>query len=493
MGDGPLFIAVDLGAGSGRVFLAGVDPGEFLLEEIHRFQYPPREVDGHLRWNFSHIFSEIKTGLKTAGERSRELGRPVASIGVDSWGVDYGLIDNDGELIGDPVCYRDDRTANAMERVFALVPRSEIFDKTGIQFQPFNTLFQLVSESSDLERAARLLLLPDLINNRLTGSVVCEYTNATTTQMVNAATRDWDHDLLGRLDIRTEILPEIVEAGSRIGHLRSEIAAEIGLDAVPVIAPATHDTGSAVAGAPLDRDSAYISSGTWSLIGVELTEPLIDPNAVRKNFTNEGGAYGAFRFLKNVMGLWLLESCRKEWKAAGIDVEYDALLAEISEESEFKAFIFPDDPRFLNPPSMLEAIATQLAESGQEFDKRPAAVSKIIFDSLAFRYASVIRWIQMLAGKVITDIQILGGGGKNAYLNQMTANACGVNARAGLTEATVVGNVLVQAITAGRFASIAEAREHVSANFALTTFEPRQSAEISRAAFRYADIEKRFL
>lgn len=493
MGDGPLFIAIDLGAGSGRVFLAGVDPGEFLLEEMHRFQYPPCEVEGHLRWNFSLIFSQIKVGLTAAGERSRELGRPVASIGVDSWGVDYGLIDADAALMADPVCYRDARTAGAMERVFDVVPRSEIFDKTGIQFQPFNTLFQLVSESADLERAAKLLLLPDLINNRLTGNVVCEYSNATTTQMVNAATRDWDHDLLTRLDIPTEILPNIVEAGSKIGNLRHGIAVEIGLDAVPVVAPATHDTGSAVAGAPLEEESAYISSGTWSLIGVELSEPLINADVAHQNFTNEGGAYDTFRFLKNVMGLWLFESCRREWKASGIDVEYDALISEISMESEFRAFIFPDDLRFLNPPSMLGAIAGQLAETGQQFDESPAAVSKIIFDSLAFRYASVIRWIQMLTGKAISDIQILGGGGRNDYLNQMTANASGRTARSGLTEATVVGNVLVQAITAGRFGTIAEAREHVGANFALTTFEPQKSPKISEAAFRYAAIEKRFL
>lgn len=489
---GPLFIAIDLGAGSGRVFLAGVDPGEFLLEEIHRFQYPPVEKDGCLRWNLGYIFAEIKSGLKVAGERARQLGRDIKSLGIDSWAVDYGLLDASGKLIADPVCYRDDRTNGAMTQVFDRVPRSEIFEKTGIQFQNFNTLYQLFSEKNRGE-ATDFLLLPDLLNYFLTGRKGAEYTNATTTQFLNATTGDWDRDLLDRLDLTAGILPEIVHAGTALGPVKPEIAVELGLDRVHVVAPATHDTGSAVAGAPLEENSAYISSGTWSLIGVELDEALINDEVARQNFTNEGGVYGTFRFLKNVMGLWLLESCRREWKAAGIDVEYDTLLAEVSAAKEFKAFIFPDDPRFLNPPSMLDAIVGQLAETEQEFEKSPAAISKIIFDSLAFRYASVLRSIETLTGKSISSIQILGGGGRNAYLNQMTANASGLTTQAGLTEATVVGNVLVQAITAGRFSDISTARDHVRHSFAFTGFEPQPSPEIENAASRYTAIENRFL
>ncbi len=488
---GPLYIAVDLGAGSGRVFLAGVDPDEFLLEEIHRFQYPPAEKDGNLRWNLNHIFAEIKFGLKTAGERARELGRKIKSLGIDSWAVDYGLLDVSGKLIADPVCYRDDRTKDAMSQVFTRVPRSEIFEKTGIQFQNFNTLYQLDSEKRRGE-ATDLLLLPDLLNYFLTGKKASEYTNATTTQFLNAATGDWDRDLIDRLDLPAEILQEIVPAGTDLGQLKPEIASELGLDGVHVVAPATHDTGSAIAGAPLDKDSAYISSGTWSLIGVELDEALINEDVAAQNFTNEGGVYGTVRFLKNVMGLWLLESCRREWKAAGIDVEYDTLLAKVSAEKEFKAFIFPDDPRFLNPPSMLDAIAEQLAETGQQFENSSAAISKIIFDSLAFRYASVIRSIETLTGKNIRSIQILGGGGRNSYLNQMTANASGITVQAGLTEATVVGNVLVQAVAAGRFSSIAEARKHVSNSFEFVGYEPNRSSAIEGAANRYREIADRF-
>ena len=489
----PLYIAVDLGAGSGRVFLAGVDPGKLLLEEIHRFQYPPKEKSGHLRWDFSHIFEEIRSGLRKGAVRARELGRPIHSLGVDSWAVDYGLLDTGGNLIADPVCYRDKRTRRAMERVFAVVPRSEIFEKTGIQFQVFNTLFQLYSAGESIKKAEKLLLLPDLINFFLTGKAVAEYTNATTTQMLNAATRCWDHELLEQLGLPGSLLPEIVPAGTDLGLLKTEIADELDLHCVHVIAPATHDTGSAVAAAPISGNSAYISSGTWSLIGIERSSSLINERVGKLNFTNEGGAFGTIRFLKNVMGLWIFESCRSEWKAAGIDVAYHTILREISTASDSQALIFPDDERFLNPPSMTEAIEQQMRETGQQFDNEPVTISKIIFDSLAFRYASILRSIESLTGKDLNDIQILGGGGRNGYLNQMTANASGLKAQAGLTEATVVGNVLVQAIAAGRFDSLSEARQYIRENFVFEEYLPERSPELDAAAFRYSEIESRFL
>jgi rhamnulokinase len=488
----PLYIAVDLGAGSGRVFLAGVGQGEFLLEEIHRFQNLPRAQAGHLRWNFAEIFAEIKFGLKAAGVRARMRGRPIQSIGVDGWGVDYGLLDAGGELLADPVCYRDDRTQNVMEQVFDTVPRDEIFKKTGIQFQNFNTLYQLYSDEGRGD-AADLLLLPDLVNYFLTGRKVAEYTNATTMQILNVANSGWDIDLLVRLDLPAGILQKVVPAGTDLGLLRAEIAAELGLAGVSVIAPATHDTASAVAGAPLSENTSYISSGTWSLVGIERKDALTSAEAARQNFTNEGGVYGTIRFLKNVMGLWIFESCRREWKATGIDVEYHTIIGDISKSKDFTAFIFPDDERFMNPRSMIEAIRQQLNETGQQFDETPAAISKIIFDSLAFRYASVLRAIELLTNSRLEGIHILGGGGRNGYLTQMTANASGLMTTAGLTEATVVGNVLVQAITAGRFSSISDARDHVRANFELKNFDPTPSLEIDEAANRYASVEKRFV
>lgn len=489
---GPLFIAVDLGAGSGRVFLAGVGPGEFLLEEIHRFTYPSREIDGILRWDIEHIFAEIKVGLKAAGHRARELGQSVQSIGIDSWAVDYGLLDQDGNLIADPACYRDDRTKDGMAQVFDLVPRSEIFDKTGIQFQPFNTIYQLFSENG-LHDAADILLLPDLLNYFLTGKKAGEYSNATTTQMVNARTGEWDIDLLDRLDLPREPLQQIIPAGTNLGPLKAEFATELGLEGVNVIAPATHDTASAVAGAPLTEKAAYISSGTWSLIGIERNDALINAEVARQNFTNEGGAYGTIRFLKNVMGLWIFESCRREWDAVGLDIGYEVLLNNVSTAQGFEAFIFPDDPRFLNPDSMLLAIGEQLNETEQQCESTPATISKIIFDSLAFRYASVLRSIESLTGNSLTSIQILGGGGRNAYLNQMTANASGLMVWSGLTEATVVGNVLVQAITAGRFSNISDARDHIRHSFEFLRYEPEISVEVEMAARRYSEIEKRYV
>jgi rhamnulokinase len=439
------------------------------------------------------IFDEVKTGLKLAACRAKELDRKIQSIGVDSWAVDYGLLDADGMMIDDPVCYRDDRTAGALAEVFAQVPQHLIFERTGIQFQNFNTLYQLWSEEVDRERISKLLLLPDLLNYYLTGKVAAEFTNATTTQMVNTASGTWDGDLLDRLELPIRILPEIIPAGSDLGDLRAEIAEEVGLPEIHVVAPATHDTASAVAAAPISSDWAYISSGTWSLIGVENENALINEEVEHQNFTNEGGVYGTTRFLKNVMGLWILESCRKEWKDCGIELEYDVIINEVTNRVGFPALIFPDDGRFLNPTSMLDAIKRQLQETGQEFDEDPITVVKTIFDSLALRYASVLRTIETLTGRKLEGIQILGGGGRNLYLNQTTANAIGLNVRAGLYEATIIGNVLVQAISAGRFASLSEARKYITDNVEFVNFTPHSSQDLIDAAARYSEIENRFV
>lgn len=487
-----LYIAVDLGAGSGRVFLVGFDVGELFFEEITRFSYPPQFENGCLRWNFKRIFDEIKKGLKQAGERAKRLGREIYSIGVDSWAVDYGLLDADGNLTANPVCYRDARTNGAMEKVFAKVSRDEIYAKTGIQFLNFNTLFQLYSENGALEKSEKFLLLPDLINYHLTGKSFAEYTNATTTQFLNAETQSWDAEILEKLNLPPEILPEIIRAGTDLGFLKTEIAEELNLENVRVVAPATHDTASAIIGAPLEKNQAFISSGTWSLVGVERGEVLINEDAARENFTNEGGAYGTIRFLKNVMGLWIFESCRREWKERGIDANYEILLREAAEIEDFQGFIFPDDERFLSPPKMLEAVGEQLKETGQHFNSNPAIITKIILDSLAFRYASVVRTIEKLTGAKIESVQIIGGGGRNSYLNQMTANACHLTVKAGLTEATVMGNALAQAITAGKFANLSEARNYVAANVKLKEFRPKITAEFSAAKRHYERIESAF-
>ena len=491
----PLHVAVDLGAGSGRVFLAGVEPGEFLLEEVRRFHYPPIHADGHLRWNLPQIFEEIKTGAREAGERAHKMGRPVRTIGVDSWGVDYGLIDARGELLEQPVCYRDERTRGASEQIFACVSREDVFERTGIQFLIFNTLFQLYAhaQAGIPHNSARLLLIPDLINFFLTGRAVAEYTNATTTQFVNARTGTWDREMLERLGLPSKLLAEIVPAGTDLGPLKKPLVDELGLDSVNVIAPATHDTGSAIAGAPLADSWAYISSGTWSLVGVERDDVLINAEVARHNFTNEGGAFGTVRFLKNVMGLWILESCRREWKERGFDVDYDTLLGQVEALEDSPGLIFPDDPRFFNPPSMLEAVAEQLAESGQRVPAEPPAVAKVILNSLALRYASVLRIIESLTGRRIEGVQIVGGGSRNDYLDRATARATGLPVLAGPIEATVTGNVLVQAIAQGRFMSLAEARQHVAQNVSLKRFEPEHTSVWEEFAHRYTFIESRYV
>jgi rhamnulokinase len=491
-----LYIAVDLGAGSGRVFLAGVAPGELLLEEVRRFRYPPRREGGRLRWPFAEIIGEIKEGLRAAGQRARRMERALRSVGVDSWAVDYGLLDADGRLLEDPVCYRDERTRGVMEEVFADVPREEVFARTGIQFQDFNTLYQLRAHAAaGLPRGAeRLLLIPDLINFFLTGRAACEYTNATTTQLVAARTGQWDAELLERLKLPARLLPDIVPAGTDLGPLAPALVDELGLEGVRVVAPATHDTGSAVAGAPLEEGWAYVSSGTWSLVGVERRAPLVSAEVARHNFTNEGGAYGTVRFLKNVMGLWVFESCRAEWAARGREVEYEDLLRRAGEIEGHPGFIFPDDARLFNPPSMLAAVAAQLEETGQRVPvEDPPALTKVILDSLAFRYASVLRAAESLTGDEVAGVQIVGGGSRNDYLNQATADAARLPVLAGPVEATVTGNILVQAVTSGRFSSLDAARRHVAGNVSLKRFEPRRTRDTEEAARRYAEVEARYI
>ena len=475
------------------MFLAAAS-GELLLEEVRRFHYPPALLAGHLRWNLKQIFEEIKNGARAAGERARALGLRITSIGVDSWGVDYGLIDRDGNLVEEPICYRDERTRGTMEQFFEYVPRAEIYERTGIQCLDFNTLFQLYAHSrAGLPRnAARLLLIPDLINFFLSGRAVSEYTNATTTQLVNARRGGWDQDLIEKLDLPAGLFAEIVPAGTDLGPLKKSLADELQLEGLRVVAPATHDTGSAVAGTPLNKGWAYVSSGTWSLVGAEREGVLINEDAARHNFTNEGGAFGTIRFLKNVMGLWILESCRKEWKELGKAVDYDGLLGRVAALEDYPGFVFPDDQRFFNPPSMLEALAAQLNESQQQMPADPPKVARIILDSLAFRYASVIRRIELLTTQKIEGLQVIGGGSQNAYLNQATANATGLPVSAGPTEATVIGNLLVQSISAGRFASLGEARRYVAKNVRLQTFRPRASQACEQAKRRYAAVEERF-
>jgi rhamnulokinase len=487
-------VAIDLGAGGGRAVLGRVDGDGVVLEEVHRFHYAPAVSAGRLRWPFESIVEGIKQGLRLAQGVAARAGRSVHSAAVDSWGVDYGLLDAGGRLLEDPVSYRDHRTDGAIERVLRKVPRGEIFQRTGIQFLQFNTLFQLHEHVREgLPRGARrLLLVPDLCHHALCGSAATEYTNASTTQLLDVRTHRWADDLFSRLALPRELMPEPVPPGTPLGELRPALQKELGLGPVRVLASATHDTASAVAGCPLAPGCAYVSSGTWSLVGVELAAPLVNDDVARANFTNEGGVGGTVRFLKNVMGLWIFDSCRHEWEERGLSVDLEELLAAAAAIERPPGLVYPDHPRFFNPPSMTGEVQAALAETGQKVPEDPVRLTRVVLDSLALRYASVVRTAERLTGAEIPGIHIVGGGGQNDYLNQAAADASGRPVLAGPAEATATGNLLVQAIASGRLASIEEGRRLVFESARPRRFEPRGSPAWTETAERYREIEGRY-
>jgi rhamnulokinase len=486
-----LHVAVDLGAGSGRVMVGFADRSGFLLREVHRFQYGALRRGGHLRWDFTAVIDGIREGVRRAGCAAEGLGRRLESIGVDSWAVDYGLLDSGGRLLEDPICYRDERTAGLIEKVSAAVPYDELFKRTGIQFLALNTLYQLVAHVAEgLPReAARLLLIPDLCHHALCGSLVTERTNASTTQLLRLNDGRWDDELFASLDLPRALMPEIVPAGSELGTLSLDHQHALGVGPLRVIAPATHDTGSAVAGTPLRTGWAYISSGTWSLVGVERAAPLVTSEIARSNFTNEAGLGGTTRFLKNVMGLWMLDACRREWDAAGLGTSYSTLLERAEAIRGCVGVVFPDHPRFFNPPSMTAEIRASLEETGQSAPSEPVVLVKVILDSLALRYASIISEIETLTGQAIEGIHIVGGGARNDYLNQATADATGRPVLAGPIEAAAAGNLLVQAIACRRTASLADGRSMLASYVRPKAFTPRRRHTWMEALTLYEELE----
>jgi rhamnulokinase len=486
----PAFLALDLGGSSGRAFLARFEDTAPMLTELRRFHYAPENRDGRLRWDMPHIMDEVCQAVRDAGRITRQTDASLTSVGVCSWGVDYGLVDADGQLLENPVCYRDARIEGVIEAVTRRVPREEIFARTGIQFLPFNTLFQLAAHCRDglPAAAARLLLIPDLCHHALGGAISSEYTNASTTQMLSLATHDWDRDLLQRLSLPAVLLPPLVQPGTDLGPLGPTLSVDPGLAATRVVVPATHDTASAVAGTPLQPGWAYVSSGTWSLVGVEQTHALTSPAAARVNLTNEGGVFGTVRLLKNVMGLWIIEECRNEWAAAGREYSAAELAAAAAAIDAPIVLFDPDHARFLAPRSMLAALREALAETGHRVSDQPAALVKTVLDSLASRYAQIVDTIEELTGDAVAGIHIVGGGSLNDYLNQATADASGRPVRTGPVEATVLGNAIVQAIAAGRFRTLAEARRYVATSVSCRTFEPRAGSPWRRVSHRPAVV-----
>ncbi len=483
--------AVDLGAGSGRVFVGALRANSPALHEAHRFTYAPRHRDGRLRWDVAALFAGLRDGPARAAEAARRAGGVLDSIGIDAWGVDYGLLDEDGRLLEDPICYRDERTAGVPERVLARIPASRLFAATGIQLLPFNTLFQLVAhvEQGLPPGAARLLMIPDLCHHFLCGSTSSEPTNASTTQLLNASNHDWDAGLFRDLGLPLHLMPPLAPPGAVLGSLGTKAGDGFDLPVIRVIQPATHDTASAVAGTPLHPGWAFISSGTWSLVGVERPSPLLGAEACAANFTNEIGVSGPVRFLKNVMGLWILDACRREWSARGIALPLDELLARAAALPGPGSMVCPDLPRFFNPRSMTVALRDALVETGQRAPDDPAALTRIIIDSLALRYASVVADIERLTGDPIAGLHIVGGGSHNDVLNQAAADASERPVLAGPVEAAAFGNLCVQAMAGGELSSIDEGRRLLAAADPPRRFEPRATAAWREARRRYAEIE----
>ena len=479
--------AVDLGAESGRVVVGRFDGGRLTLEDVHRFPNEPVPLAGTLHWDFLRLFGDILSGLRRAAE-----GGAIASVGVDTWGVDFGLLDDRGRLLSNPVHYRDQRTDGIPEVAFATVPRDEIYRATGIQFMPINTLFQLVSmvRAGDplLHRADRLLLMPDLFHHFLAGAAVAEYTIASTSQCLDPFSRTWARPLLERFGIPTRMLPEIVAPGTVLGPLRSEVAESTGLRDTRVVLPGSHDTASAVVGAPLAPGgrTAFLSSGTWSLVGLELGAPVVTDRTLEANLTNEGGVGGTIRLLRNVMGLWLVQGCRAALWPAGDPPSYEELVALAEAAPPFTALVDPDDERFLHHGDMPGRIRAFCRETGQAVPEDTGTLIRVILESLALRYALAVEELSAASGQHIDGLHVVGGGSNNRLLCRLTAGATGLPVRAGPIEAAAIGNLAVQAIAAGELTDIAEARQLIARSFSVTTYEPQ--GEWAEARQRFAAL-----
>lgn len=493
-----VFLAVDLGASGGRV-VAGEFTGQHVaLEEVSRFENGGVLANERLYWDVLRLWQHVKEGLYAAGAR---YGDRVVSVGVDTWGVDFGLLDARDELLGNPVHYRDKRTEGILEEAFQVVPRSEIFASTGLQFMPCNTLFQLFAmrrEGSPLLDAAHsLLLMPDLFHWFLSGEKSNEYTNASTTQCFDPQKNDWAHALLDRFELPGRLLRPTAPPGTRLGPLRASVAAETGGHRLQVVLPATHDTASAVLAVPASSlpgkkpNWCYISSGTWSLMGVERPSPLVTDRCRELNFTNEGGVAGTVRLLKNIPGLWLVQQCRAAWQREGRSYDWEELTAQAQAARPLGALIHPDDPRFVAPTNMPAAIRQYCADTGQAPPDSDGAVIRCALESVALRYRMVIGWLEQLNGGPLETIHIVGGGAQNRLLCQMAADACDRRVVAGPVEATAIGNVMMQALANGDVASLAEAREVIRASFAVEEYVPAQPDPWHQAYDRFVELVNR--
>jgi rhamnulokinase len=491
------YIGIDLGAESGRV-MAGLWNGrQIRLEELHRFQNGPVEMGGSLRWDVLRLWSEIQTGLAAAGRSHR---KSVKSAGVDTWGVDFVLFSRNNELLGQPYHYRDPRTNGMMKKAFLRVSRKQIFAASGLQFMEINSLYQLLAlkehQPEILEAADCFLMIPDFFHWCLSGSRVAEFTNATTTQFFHPTNRSWSYDLLKKFRLPTDLFPKVVAPGSQLGLLRPSVAERAGLDRIRVAAPASHDTGSAVAAVPASQKApgtwAYLSSGTWSLMGIEVSQAQLSEEVLKFNLTNEGGVDGTYRLLKNIIGLWLVQQCKRAFELKGKNFDYGKLVHLAAAAPRLRSLIDPDDPRFLNPPDMPRAMQQFCRETNQPIPASEGALIRCALESLALKYQSVLECLEKVGGKRIEVIHIVGGGCRNVLLNQFTADACDRPVMAGPMEATVFGNVLIQARAAGEIGSLAELRSIVRNSCDIRGYEPKSGEAVAweTARDRFAELTR---
>lgn len=486
--NGESFVAFDLGAESGRSMLGTLDSGRLSLRQLARFPNEMKTLDGHLHWDAHALFCELTNGLRACVA----TGLRPTSVGVDAWGVDFGLLDRHGDLLEQPYSYRDHRTDGLVERFFERIPRQRIYELTGIQFMQLNTLFQLFAakqlDPGLFDRVGSLLFIPDLFNYLFSGVIRSEYTVSTTSQLLNPRTKAWETELFEGLQVPVSIMQPIVEPGTTLGTLRNDLADSLSLHKVNVTAVATHDTASAIAAIPAGgEDWAYISSGTWSLMGVEIASPIISPEALALNFTNEGGVCGRIRFLKNIMGLWLLQQCRKDWSEVA-RYDYEGLV-KLSEKAEpFRSLIDPDDAAFFHPVSMTEAIRSYCLGTHQQVPETHGHYVRCILESLAVKYRVTLEQVRLLTGKTINRIHIIGGGAQNSTLCQYAANATGLPVVAGPVEATAIGNILMQALAHGSVDSLHDIRSIVAHSFSPEVYEPLYPEEWEGAFNRFANI-----
>jgi len=484
------YIAVDLGAESGRVMLGAVSNEQLSLEEVHRFGNGPMDQSGTLRWDFARLLGEVKAGIRKAAEKA---GGQVGGIGVDSWGVDFGLLDAKGELVENPYHYRDSRTNGMMERAFELMGKRQIYDRTGLQFMQLNSVYQLLAmrlakspATGGLAKTKHLIFMADLFSYFLCGKKFGEYTLASTSQLMDMRTGKWAKEVFEKLGLPMGIMPKVVRPGTMVGPLTTAVHKEIGCGPIPVIAIGSHDTASAVAAVPAKEGKwAYLSSGTWSLMGLEVPKAIINDRTFKYEFTNEGGVEDTIRLLKNIMGLWLMQECRRQWQRQGVDLSYTDIAAIAGKAKPFAAYVDPDQSEFLAPGDMPKRINEYLVKTGQKPTDDKGQIVRIILEGLALKYRVVMNALEDVTGEDVEVLHIVGGGIQNELLCQFAANATGKKVVTGPIEATAIGNILMQAKAAGQIKTLADGREIVSKSFEMKEYQPTDTAVWEKQYLRW--------